>query len=394
MGIKGLFQLIKSETKDTWHEATREKYSGKVVAIDASILLYQFLTQIRTKGSGYSQELLTDENGEVTSHLQGFFNRAANLAEHGIKAIYVFDGKPPVLKFKELMRRKELRAKAEHEVGDLIEQIEHGEEEGENVEEVIDELNKIEKRTVRITAKQIEEVKSLLTLMGIPVVTAPCEAEAQCAELVKSGKAYAAATEDMDSLTFGANIVLRKLTTPASAKEKVIEINTVKVLTGLGLTHDQFVDLCILSGCDYCETIRGVGPKTALKFIKKYGSIENVIMNTCDKYEIPDQFQDTEFLKQVRNLFKHPIVTPAEEIEISFGRPDREGITKFLVEDRNFSLERVNKVLDKVRRSMGSNVSKIARNLGGLGGPGKTDEKQPTIDSFFKITKTSSNLRN
>ena len=113
MGIHGLFQLIKTDAPDSYKETDRKKYNNKIIAIDASILFYQFLVQIRTKGSGYGQQLLIDDNGEVTSHIQGFFYRTANLLENGIKPIYVFDGKPPALKFTELVKRKELKKKAQ-----------------------------------------------------------------------------------------------------------------------------------------------------------------------------------------------------------------------------------------------------------------------------------------
>ena len=50
-----------------------------------------------------------------------------------------------------------------------------------------------------------------------------------------------------------------------------------KLIEGLGLTSDQFVDLCIMCGCDYCDKIPGIGPKTALKLIKKHGCLEEIV---------------------------------------------------------------------------------------------------------------------
>jgi flap endonuclease-1 len=369
MGIHGLFQLLKSDAPDSYKETDKTVYKGKVIAIDASIALYQFLVQIRTKGSGYGQQLLVDDNGEVTSHIQGFFNRAANLLENGIKPVYVFDGKPPALKYAELVKRKESKKKAEKEAEDAEERIlAHGqnidEEEDEELKSAIDDLNKASKRNIHITKQQIEDVKTLLTLMGIPVINAPCEAEAQCAELVKSGKVYATGTEDMDALTFGTPIILRKLTMPESAKEKVIEINVSKVLSGLDLTYEQFVDFCILCGCDYCESIKGIGPKTALKLLRKHGDIETIIENLPDKYTVPSSLED--HLDEVRELFKNPDV--AKDIEFKFLKPDREGIIDYLVGQKGFNRERVTKVIDKI-----SGKVKV-----------KVDEKQPTIDTFFK----------
>lgn len=367
MGIKGLMILIKTDAPDSYKETDKTVYKGKVIAIDASIALYQFLVQIRTKGTGYGQQLLVDDNGEVTSHIQGFFNRAANLLENGIKPVYVFDGKPPALKYAELVKRKELKKKAEKEADEAEERIlAHGIEntDDSDLEEAISDLNKASKRNIHITKQQIEDVKTLLTLMGIPVINAPCEAEAQCAELVKSGKVYATGTEDMDALTFGTPIILRKLTMPESAKEKVIEINVSKVLSGLDLTYEQFIDFCILCGCDYCESIKGIGPKTALKLLRKHGDIETIIENLPDKYTVPSSLED--HLDEVRGLFKNPEVT--KDIEFKFTKPDREGIMDFLVGQKGFNKERVTKVIDKI-----SGKVKI-----------KVDEKQPTIDTFFK----------
>lgn len=376
MGIHGLFQLLKSDAPDSYREIDKSKLRNKIIAVDASILLYQFLVQIRTKGrsdgNGYGHQLLVDDNGEVTSHIQGFFNRTGNLLENGIKPIYVFDGKPPALKYAELIKRKEAKKKAEKEAKEATEKIENADE-IEDLEEAIDELNKATKRNIHITKQQIEDVKILLHLMGIPTIDAPCEAEAQCAELVKAGKAYATGTEDMDALTFGTPIILRKLTMPESAKEKVIEINVSKVLTGLNLTHEQFIDFCILCGCDYCESIKGIGPKTALKMLRKYGDIETIVDNLPQKYIVPTSLKEN--LEEVRNLFKNPDIKLASDIEIKFGKPDREGIMDFLVGSKGFNKERVTKVIDKI-------VGTVRI---------KVDEKQPLISSFFKaMEKTSS----
>ena len=383
MGIRGLFQLLKSDAPDSYKENDKKAYSGKVIAIDASIALYQFLVQIRTKGaSGYGSQLLVNDEGEVTSHIQGFFNRTANLLENGIKPVFVFDGKPPELKYAELAKRKESKKKAEKELEEATERAEKvclnkqklreegGSEDSElekELEEAVEDMDKAAKRNIHITKQQIEDVKTLLRLMGVPVVEAPGEAEAQCAELVKGGKVYAAGTEDMDALTFGTPIILRKLTMPESSKEKVVEISVSKVLSGLDITYDQFVDLCILCGCDYCQSIKGIGPKTALKMIRKHGDIETIIENLPDKYKVPSSLEDN--LEEVRKLFKDPKVNQASKVEFVFGKPNKEELIEFLVGQKGFNRERVNKVLDKI-----GGKAKV-----------KIDEKQPTIDAFFKV---------
>lgn len=366
MGIHGLFPLLKKEAPNSYIETDKKKYTDKVIAIDASIFLYQFMIQIRTRGENGFSQMLTDSSGDVTSHLQGFLSRTVNLLENKIKPVFVFDGKPPELKFQELLKRKELKKKAENEMKEAMDKAENAEDsDTENM--ALEEFEKASKRNIHITHKQIDEVKKLVRLMGLPIVEAPCEAEAQCAELVKKGKVYATSTEDMDSLTFGTLVVLRKLTMPDSAKEKVVEINFEKVLEGLCLSHEEFIDFCILCGCDYSVTIKGIGPKTALKMIRQYKNIETAVDNMSQRYTVPEGFMEN--LEQVRSLFKSPNVIPAESVDIYFQRCDKEELMQFLVVEKGFNEERVMRILER----LGGPKSKI-----------EVDSKQPSIEAFFE----------
>ncbi|KAK3409316.1 hypothetical protein EUGRSUZ_J01445 [Eucalyptus grandis] len=121
--------------------------------------------------------MLTNEAGEVTSHLQGMFYRTIRLLEAGIKPAYVFDGKPPDLKKQELAKRFLKRAAASEELAVAIA--------SQNKED----MEKLSKRTMKVTQHHNEDCKKLLKLMDLPVVEAPSEAEAQCAALCKAGKA-------------------------------------------------------------------------------------------------------------------------------------------------------------------------------------------------------------
>uniref|UniRef100_A0A7S3JRV7 Flap endonuclease 1 n=1 Tax=Aureoumbra lagunensis TaxID=44058 RepID=A0A7S3JRV7_9STRA len=266
-----------------------ESYMGRIVAIDASMALYQFLIAIRAQGGeGTAAAVLTNAEGEQTSHIQGMFNRTIRLLSAGIKPVYVFDGKPPNMKGGELAKRQAKRAEAQKK-------LEEARAKGD-----IEAIEKHEGALVKVSKKDAEDVKVLLRAMGVPVVEAPCEAEAQCAELVRGGKAYAAGTEDMDVLTFAATRQLRKLTFSSSKKadQRIVEINHARLLNDIGLTNDQFVDLCILCGCDYTNRIDKVGPKTALKLIKQHGSIEAILksMSTSPKeYDrVPDEWLDAD----------------------------------------------------------------------------------------------------
>lgn len=199
---------------------------GRKIAIDASMCLYQFLIAVRSDGAQ-----LTSVDGETTSHLMGTFYRTIRLLENGIKPIYVFDGKPPDMKSGELSKRAERREEAQKS-------LEKATESGDAVE-----MDKFNRRLVRVTKQHSIEAMELLKLMGVPYIEAPCEAEAQCAAMVKAGKIYAAATEDMDALTFGTNTLLRHLTFSEARKMPVQEFSYEKVLKGLEFNKEEVIVL-------------------------------------------------------------------------------------------------------------------------------------------------------
>lgn len=353
MGIKGLTKLLADNAPKCMKEQKFESYFGRKIAIDASMSIYQFLIVVGRTGT----EMLTNEAGEVTSHLQGMFTRTIRLLEAGIKPVYVFDGQPPDLKKQELAKRYAKRADATE---DLTEAIEKGDKE---------DIEKFSKRTVKVTKQHNEDCKKLLGLMGVPVVEAPSEAEAQCAALCKSGKVYAVASEDMDSLTFGATRFLRHLMDPSSKKIPVMEFEMAKVLEELNLTMDQFIDLCILSGCDYCDNIKGIGGQTALKLIRQHGSIESILENiNRERYQIPDDWP----YQEARRLFKEPLVFREDEVpELKWSSPDEEGLISFLVNENGFNHDRVTKATEKIKAA-------------------KSKSSQGRLESFFKPVASDS----
>jgi len=232
MGIQGLTRLISDNAPHAIKEHKLENYFGRKIAIDASMSIYQFLIAVRQAG-GEGQ--LTNEAGEVTSHLTGMFYRTIRLMENGIKPVFVFDGKPPTMKGGQLAKRKERQQAAEAELTKLT-------EEGGAAEDI----ERQQKRLVRASREQSEEVKTLLRLMGVPVLDAPCEAEATCAAICKAGLVYATGTEDMDALTFGTPILLRHLQKAESAKLPILEINlqakrnSCAILAQFGAIRTQF----------------------------------------------------------------------------------------------------------------------------------------------------------
>ncbi|WKX90188.1 hypothetical protein Q1695_009212 [Nippostrongylus brasiliensis] len=349
MGIKDLSKVIADNAPNAIRLNEMKNYFGRKVAIDASMCLYQFLIAVRQDGSQ-----LQSETGEVTSHLMGMFYRTIRMIDNGVKPCYVFDGKPPDMKSGELEKRSEKRAEAEK---GLIEAKEKGDTAA---------ADKYERRLVKVTKEQNEEVKKLLTLMGVPVVEAPCEAEAQCAALVKANKVFATATEDMDALTFGSNVLLRHMTFSEAKKMPIKEFSLARILEDFDMTTEQFIDLCILLGCDYCESIRGIGPKKAFELIKTYGDIESILENIDQKkYSPPENWP----YKRARELFLNPEVAECDSINLVWKEPDIDGIMKFMCEEKNFNEDRIRSAVERIKKGRGS-------------------ASQGRIDLFFTVNKT------
>ncbi|PNF17057.1 Flap endonuclease 1 [Cryptotermes secundus] len=355
MGILGLSKLIADIAPMAVKESEIKHYFGRKVAIDASMSLYQFLIAVRNEGAQ-----LTSVDGETTSHLMGTFYRTIRLVENGIKPVYVFDGKPPEMKSGELSKRAERREEAQKS-------LEKAEEAGD-----AEQVDKFSRRLVKVTKHHADECKQLLSLMGIPYIEAPCEAEAQCAAMVKAGKVYATATEDMDALTFGSSVLLRHMTFSEARKMPIQEFHLSKVLEELELSHNEFIDLCILLGCDYCDSIKGIGPKRAIDLIKQHRNLETVLKNVDrKKYSVAEDWM----YKEARQLFLEPEVTDPEKIELKWLEPDEEGLVKYLCGDKAFNEDRVRNGAKKLTKA-------------------RTGTTQGRLDSFFKVLPNTNNTAN
>jgi len=311
--------------------------SGKVVAIDAYNALYQFLAIIRQPDG----TPLKDHTGKITSHLSGLFYRTCNLLELGIKPIYVFDGTPPEMKEAEIKRRSKIKEEAQAKYEKAL-------KEGR-----IEEARMYAQMTSRLKDYMAEDSKTLLSLMGVPWVQAPSEGEAQAAHLAIKGDADYCASQDFDSLLFGAPSLLRNLTISGRRKlprkNVYIEVTPEIVEMGritreLGITRDQLIDIGILLGTDFNpEGIKGIGPKTALKLIKKYGSLEKVL----------EKIENAEFPvdpREIKEFFLHPKVT--DNYVLVWKNPDVDGIVDFLCGEKDFSEDRVRKALQRAAKGM------------------------------------------
>lgn len=333
MGIKGLTALINDNAPKAIKQAEMKTLFGRKVAIDASMSIYQFLIAVRQQDG---QQLMNDA-GETTSHLMGLFYRTIRMVENDLKPCYVFDGKPPQLKSNVLKKRFAGRQEAKE---DEVEAKETG---------TTEDVDRMSRRQVKVTREHNEECRRLLTLMGIPWVEAPSEAEAQCAELCRGGLVYGAGSEDMDTLTFNSPIVLRHLTFSEARKMPIDVISLDEVLAGLELTMDKFIDMCMLCGCDYLEPLKGIGAKTALKLVREHDDMESILDHLRKGKNPPPEEWPYE---EARELFKHPDVKKSSEIELKWEAPDTEGLVDFLVREKGFSEERVRKGADKLKARM------------------------------------------
>lgn len=311
-----------------------EDLNGKSIAIDAYNALYQFLSIIRQPDG----TPLKDTSGKVTSHLSGLFYRTSNLVERGIKPIYVFDGTPPVLKAAEIERRKQVKMEATVRYEKAIAQ-------GKTAE-----ARMYAQATTSMKDYMEEDSKRLLELMGLPWVQAPSEGEAQAAHITKCGDADYCGSQDYDSLLFGAPILIRNITISGKRKlpnknmyiDIVPEVITLeKALKECEITYEQLIDMGILIGTDFNpDGIKGLGPKTALKLIKQYGTIENALPHIKNA-SFPAEPQ------KIRDIFLHPKIT--DKYKLEWKDPNTEGIVDFLVREKDFSEDRVRKALERMQ---------------------------------------------
>ncbi len=326
MGVN-LSELVKGR------EIELSQLKNRVIALDALNAMYQFLSSIRQPDG----KPLMDKKGRITSHLSGLFYRTINLLENGIKPVYVFDGEPPRLKRKVIEERRKHREEAERE---WLKALKEGD---------FERARSYAMRAARVDDTIINQAKKLLEYMGIPYVQAPSEGEAQAAYMVRRGDAFAAASQDYDSLLFGAPILIRNLT--ITGKRKVprknvyIEIKPEiiyleEVLKKNNLTREQLIDIAILIGTDYNpDGVKGVGIKRALELIRKYKSIEEIAKRNVVRIDFP--------YEEIKELFLNPKVT--DNYEIKFPGFDEERIIRFLCDEHDFSLERVENALKRLR---------------------------------------------
>ena len=301
---------------------------NKILAVDASMWLYQFLSSIRQRDGS----LLTDSRGNVTSHLVGLLARLSNLSQQDVKLAFVFDGEPPKLKRMTLEKRKEIKIEA----GKKFERAKEKED--------FELMKKYAARTSRLTDEMLDEAKNLVAAFGIPVIEAPSEAEAQASLIVKNGDAFAIATNDADAMLFEAPRIVRNVNMAGKRKKtNRLSYETVNPdliilkdnLNHLGISQEQLIALAMLIGTDYnIGGIKGIGPKTALKMVREHGNNFDELFNEA-KWDDFFEFSWQEVFDLFRNI---PV---NKSYHLKWKDIDKDKIMKLLVDGHDFSEERV-----------------------------------------------------
>ncbi len=309
-----------------------ERLSGKLVAIDAFNAMYQFLSIIRQRDG---TPLMTSR-GEITSVHSGMFYRTAKLLTIGIIPVYVFDGEPPPFKRETVEEREEIRKEA---MKKWREALEAGK---------IEEARKYAQAALSPTQEMIDDAKKILKYMGVPIVQAPSEGEAQAAFMARKGDVYAAGSQDYDSLLFGSPRLVRNLTFSERRKvpgEKAYvrvypeEILLEEVLKQWEISREQLIIIGLLVGTDYNPGgVKGIGCKKALKLVKTYRTLDEVISHVKWEFEIDPG--------EIYRFFLDPPVT--EDYDLSLRRIEEEKLFDFMVNQHEFSPKRVEKTIKEL----------------------------------------------
>ena len=314
-------------------ETDLDFFKNKALAVDAPMWLYQFLSSIRQRDGS----LLTDSKGKVTSHLTGLFSRISNLTQQNIKLAFVFDGEPPKLKKLTLEKRKEMKLEAQKNFDKAKEKAD---------EEL---MKKYAARTSRLTDEMIEEAKKLVEAFGIPVIDAPSEAEAQASLIAKNGDVFAIATNDADALLFEAPKIVRNLNMAGKKKKtnklsyETINPDLIELeanLIHLGISQNQLIVLAMLIGTDFnIGGIKGIGPKTALKMVKQHKTNFDGLFSEA-RWNDFFEFSWEEVFDLIKNI---PV---NKNYELKWKDADADKIIKLLVDEHDFSEERIKSQLE------------------------------------------------
>ena len=228
MGIQYLNRILRTYASNGIREIPLRSLKGKTLAVDTSIYLYRYQAE--------------------DALIENMYLMISLFRHHDITPVFVFDGEPPAEKRELLEERKRDKEEAKQRWLELEEELNSASKDDEKVNDIIEEMDKEKKKFVKISWKDINDVKELMNAYGVNIIEAEGEADQVCAKLVQKKLVDGCLSEDMDMFVYGCNKVYRYLSLLNST---VVQYDLRKILQSLNLTIDEFKQICILSGTDY-----------------------------------------------------------------------------------------------------------------------------------------------
>lgn len=343
MGIKGFYKLLGKYSK--YHKVPISEYSGMTVSIDTSIQFYKFrIAMLTSKGVGLSRD-----DGKITSHIIGLFSKTLMLLKYNIIPVWVFDGKPPDLKADTIKERKSIKKKAEKRL-----------KTNENITD--NEKLRLMRQTISIKNEHISDAKKMFSMIGVPVIQANKDAEAQCAANEIAEISDATISDDSDYFLFGGKRLIRNI-----VKNEIIEYRLEDILNDLKLTREELINLSIILGTDYAPGIRGLGTIHAyelfMKFDKnvekmidylKYYNAEGIKEGREVKFIIPDGYLDIH--KKAKEYYLYTKVVNPYQLNVEWNKPNYDSLTNFLKENQ-LNPDNINKRINELKELYNKHIA-------------------------------------
>ena len=316
MGIKNLKKVMDKYALTAIKITNISEYKNKTIAIDFSLMVYKMIFAIRFNGYDIKNDDI------IVTHIHSLLLKMQGFKKYNITPIFVLDGMPPKIKEDTLKQRKEFQNFMKQKYYKAVTQ---------------DEKKKYYFMKSNISQKEITDCVELIKLFNYTIIESLEEADSQLADLIKKNKVDYIVTDDMDILIFGGNKILKNFT--VSDKKKIQEIDLDIFKKEASLTQSQLIDLGILLGCDYCPSIKGIGPIGAYKLIKKYGSLDKILKREPIALSY-------DYIK-ARNYFNDSPVIDSNQINVNKINIDKEGLIKFL-KKFNYKEKYINNLLNKL----------------------------------------------
>jgi flap endonuclease-1 len=291
MGVKHLNNLIKTYCKSSLKKINLNEMANKKIAVDTSIYMYKYKQQ-----------------GDL---IDGMFSMINVFKKYNIQPIFIFDGKPPIEKQEVILQRIKYKEFAENKFNKLSVEFENllnnNNKNNINIDKLEKEIDYYKRSMIKISYKDVIDVKNLIKFMGEDYYESYTEADCIIAKLAKEKKVWGCLSEDMDMFVYGCPIVLRYF---SLIKEEVVVYDLNKILKNLNLTHDEFKEVCILSGSDY-----NVKLEYNINYIlKKYNEYTNISSKDKSFYE---WFKNKNCLLDINKLNKILLMFELNNIDLN-----------------------------------------------------------------------------